>query len=267
LQIKTATETYCFTDHLLEIHYHRENDVYDAPYEIQNEPWFPAISIPLLLSKLAKNKEIHSIPSTKTESIYQFELGKGIYQLPNVNALLLQSMNGMILRIALENAKTYKARQDYARIYTILRMLQTIPGEPILTKLEISKIYTTLQSITMHPKWESFSDSKKKEMIEEYSPSKTSRIKISFIDKLTKKPIHVTEEYYKGPYEECRVNSKEEDPLLYELGVTKFNARRAIIDKKLGEDLLVARRKSCDGTASVKRRIHKAHKTRKTKRS
>jgi hypothetical protein len=202
-----------------------------------------------------------------------------VYQLPNVMALLLQSMNAMVLRIALDNHHTYKARQDYARIYTILRMLETIPGELILTKKEIQIIYTTLQSITMQPNWKTLSDGKKREMIQQYKdalhtpskqehlPWKETRIKASFIDKTTIKVKQITEIYYNGPYEECRVNSKEEDPLLWELGQVKFNLRRALIDNVIEKELPETRRKSCDGTAPVKRRTVKkrviGHKTRK----
>jgi len=266
IEIKTPTETYCFTDHIVDVHFHKENEIYDPPYEMQKESWFPSLSIHKLLSLIANNKPIHTLPSTKIESIHRFQIGKHVYQLPNVMALLLQSMNAMVLRIALDNHHTYKARQDYARIYTILRMLQTIPDEFIITKKEISYIYTTLQSITMHKDWSRSSDSKKKEMIHAYAPSKIHRIKASFIDKTTQKLVNITEEYYKGPYEECRVNPKEEDSLLYELGVTKFNFRRKIIDEKIKEERATTKRKSCDGTVSVKRRIVKARKTRKTKK-
>jgi hypothetical protein len=278
IQIKTATDTYCFTDHILDILFYKEDEIYNPPYEIQKEPWFPAINIIHLLSKIIKHKPIHSIPTTQTEGIQRFQIKNHMYQLPNVNALLLQSMNAMVIRIASDDHRTYKARQDYARIYTILRMLETIPEEIILTRKEISYIYTTLQSITTPSNWSSFSDAKKKEMIQQYkealhSPSmieelpwKTTRTKAIITDKLTQKTKHITDSYYKGPYEECRVNRKEEDPLLYELGVAKFNLRRMIIDNKVKADLPSVRRKSCDGTASVKRRIQKAHKTRKTKR-
>jgi hypothetical protein len=251
---------------VIEIHLYKKDDFYEPRYEIQKQDWFPLLNIKKLISYIGKNKELHSIPSTKTESIHRFQIGKYIYQLPNINALLLQSMNAMVTRIVVENAAMYKARQDYARIYTILRMLQTIPEEIILTKKEISYIYTTLQSITMQQDWNRLSDSKKKDIIETYVPSKIHRVKASFIDKTTQKLVTIKEEYYKGPYEECRVNPKEEDPLLYELGVAKFNLRRKIIDEKIKEERADTKRKSCDGTASVKRRIVKSRKTRKTKK-
>jgi len=277
LQIKTSTETYCYTDHILDILFLIENEKYDPPYKIQQESWFPALSIIKLLSLLAKEKPIHSIPMK--ELFHQFQIGKHIYQLPNINGLLLQSMNGMVLRIAMENSKSYKARQDYARIYTILRMLETIPDEPILTKKEIQYIYTTLQSITMPSNWKTLSDAKKHAMIQQYKdalqnpskqehlPWKETRIKTTIVDKYTKKIKQITQEYYKGPYEECRINPKEEDPLLWELGHAKFMVRKQIIDKIIEKELPETRRKSCDGTAPVKRRTVKkrstGHKTRK----
>jgi len=285
IQITTPTERYCVADHLFEIHLNKEDISYNPLYEMQQNPWFPSYNVVKLGSQLANKEMIHSLPSTKTTALHQFQFGKYMYQLPNVNALLLQSMNAMVLRIATDkyiekgSYQTYKARQDYARIYTILRMLETIPDEPILTKKEIQYIYTTLQSITMQPNWKSLSDAKKHAMIQQYkdavdSPSKRdkilwkeTRIKATVIDKQTKKPVQLTEEYYKGPYEECRINPKEEDPLLWELGVAKFNLRRAIMNAKLNSVLPEIRRKSCDGTAPVKRRTVKkrstGHKTRK----
>jgi hypothetical protein len=279
LQIKTASESYCYTTHIFEIHFLKENNSYIPQYEIQTFPWFPAFNVEHILTSIGSHKPIHSIPITVKEALYRFQIGTQIYQVPNLHALLLQSMNTMVIRIASDDHRTHKARQDYARIYTILRMLETLPEEPILKKKDIQSIYTTLQSITMPLNWKTLSDAKKHEMIKLYKdslhnsskreslPWKTTRVKTTFVDKTTQKIKQITQEYYKGPYEECRINPKEEDPLLWELGHAKFMIRKQILDELIEKDLPEIRRKSCDGTAPVKRRTVKkrstGHKTRK----
>jgi hypothetical protein len=244
--------------------------------EIHENPWYPLTDIKTVLSHIAHKQKIACFPSTLTESIHRFQIGKTVYQLPNVNALFLISIHAMVNRGILEDIRFYKSRQDYARMYAILRMLQTLPTNPILSKDEIAYLYTLLKSITVHKDWYSLSDEKKHEMIQLYKEALHDSKKrealtwkkthtATIYDRSTKKYKTLQLwSYYTSPYEEFRTNPKSEDPLLWELGNAKFNLRRHIIDTATKEAFAKTKRKSCDGT--VKRRVS-SHKTRKTKRS
>ena len=246
--------------------------------EIHENSWYPLTDIKTVLSHIAHKQKIACFPGIITESIQRFQIGKTVYQLPNVNALFLISIHAMVNRGVLEDIRFYKARQDYARMSAILRMMQTLPTNPILSKDEIAYLYTLLKSITVHKDWYSLSDEKKHDMIQLYKdalhdPAKRAALTWKIIhtakiyDRSTKKyKILQLWNYYTSPYEEFRTNPKAEDPLLWELGNAKFNLRRHIIDTATKDALAKTKRKSCDGTVSVKRRVS-SHKTRKTKRS
>jgi len=240
--------------------------------EIQSNPWYPLIDTKSILSNIANKQRIACISATHTEAIQRFQIKNTIYQLPNVIVLCLLSVNALVNRGVLEDIRFYKARQDYARMVAVLRMLQTIPTEMILSREDISYVYTLLKSITMYPQWNSMSEEEKRTMIQQYKESAVEDLKTvhtaKFYDRSTKKYKTIpTWSYYKGPYEEFRTHPKAEDPLLWELGQVKFNRRRHIIDTKTKEELAKTKRKSCDGTAPIKRRTVKkrsiAHKTRK----
>ena len=279
LQITTPTETYCSTDHIFDLSFTKEEkEPVAEQLEIHENPWYPLTDIKTVLSHIAHKQKIACFPTTLTESIHRFQIGKTVYQLPNVNALFLISVHAMVNRGILEDIRFYKSRQDYARMYAILRMMQTLPTNPILSKDEIAYLYTLLKSITVHKDWYSLSDEKKHEMIQMYKEALHDSAKrealqwktihtAKIYDRTTKKykTLHLWS-YYTSPYEEFRTNPKSEDPLLWELGNAKFNLRRHIIDTATKQALAKTKRKSCDGTVSTKRKAS-SHKTRKTKRS
>jgi hypothetical protein len=277
LQITTPTETYCSTDHILDLLFTKEEkESLTEQLDIQSNPWYPLIDTKSVLSHIANKQRIACLQGSQTEAIQRFQIKNTIYQLPNISVLCLLSVNALVNRGVLEEIRFYKARQDYARMVAVLRMLQTIPTEMILTREDISYLYTLLKSITVHPKWDSMSEEEKRAMIQQYKDSAVEDLKTvhtaKFYDRHTKKYKTIpTWSYYKGPYEEFRTHPKAEDPLLWELGQVKFNRRRHIIDAKTKEELAKIRRKSCDGTAPVTRRTVKkrstGHKTRKHRSS
>jgi hypothetical protein len=266
LQIETSTETYCSTDHILDLTFMKEEKVeFKEKYEIQSVPWYPFVEFPLILYNMANEKKTLHVSTAPI----RIKVDKVTYQIPHPLLLFVQSANAMVQRGVLDSIKFYKARQDYVRIYTLLRMLQTLPHEDLITKDQISYVYTLLQSITMDPKWSSMSESEKKAQIQQYKTSdpvslgmKLKRTAIIY-DAHTKK--HKTIElgtYYKGPYEEFRTEPKEMDPLLYELGEAKFKLRQSVLP-----DENKAHPKSCDGTTPVKRRtVKRTSKSRMTTR-
>jgi hypothetical protein len=266
LQIETSTETYCSTDHILDLTFMKEEKVdFKEKYEIHSSKWYPFVEFPLILYNMANEKRTENVSSAPI----RLTVHKITYQIPHPLLLFLQSINAMVNRGVLDSIKFYKARQDYVRIYTMLRMLQTLPHEDIITKDQISYVYTLLQSITMDPKWSTMSESEKKEQIQRYKTSdpvsldmKLTRTAILY-DAHTKKHKTITlGSYYKGPYEEFRTEPKEADPLLYELGEAKFKLRQSVLP-----DENKAHPKSCDGTAPVKRRtVKRTSKSRMTTR-
>jgi hypothetical protein len=279
LQITTPTETYCSMDHIFDLSFTKEEkEPVAEQLEIHEKSWYPLTDIKTVLSHIAHKQKISCFPMTLTEGIHRFQIGKTVYQLPNVNALFLLSIHAMVNRGVLEDIRFYKSRQDYARMSAILRMMQTLPTNPILSKEEIAYLYTLLKSITVQKDWYSLSDDTKRDMIQLYKdalhdskkrealPWKTIHT-AKIYDRTTKKYKTLQLwSYYTSPYEEFRTNPKAEDPLLWELGHAKFNLRRHIIDTATKEALAKTKRKSCDGTVSIKRKVS-SHKTRKTKRS
>jgi hypothetical protein len=254
-----------------------EKEVLKEKYEIHSNAWFPQVDIQTALSSIANQKRIHCIPSTQTEGIQQFVVGSTRYQVPNINILCLLSANAIVNRGSMEEIRFYKARQDYARIYAILRMLATV-RDTIITEDEIAYLYTLLRAITVQKDWDSLSTEKKRDMIQLYKDAFHDKAKqeklhwkkirtATIYDAKTKKyKVLQLDSYYTYPYEEIRTHPKEEDPLLWELGIAKFNLRRHIIDTATKDALATTKRKSCDGTVSVKRRVT-VRKTRKMKRS
>jgi hypothetical protein len=273
LQITTPTETYCSTDHILDLLFTKEDkEPLTEQLDIQSNPWYPLIDTKSVLSHIANKQRIACLRGSQLEAIQRFQIKNTVYQIPNVSVLCLLSVNALVNRGVLEDIRFYKARQDYARMVAVLRMLQTLPTEMILTREDIAYLYTLLKSITVNPKWDSMSEEEKRTMIQQYKDTPAEDLKTvhtaKFYDRHTKKYKTIpTWSYYKGPYEEFRTHPKAEDPLLWELGQVKFNRRRHVIDTKTKEELAKTRRKSCDGTAPVTRRTVKkrsiAHKTRK----
>lgn len=266
LQIETPSEIYCSTDHIVDLTFMKEEKVeFKERYDIHSNAWFPFVEFPLILYNMANKKQTTHVSSAPI----RLTVHKITYQIPHPLLLFLQSINAMVNRGVLDSIKFYKARQDYVRIYTLLRMLQTLPHEDLITKDQIAYVYTILQSITMNPKWSTMSEAEKKEQIEHYKTSnieslnmKLTRTAILY-DTHTKKHKTITlGSYYKGPYEEFRTEPKEADPLLYELGEAKFKLRQSVLP-----DLSKAHPKSCDGTAPVKRRtVKRTSKSRMTTR-
>jgi len=273
LQITTPSETYCSSDHILDLLFTKEEkEPLTEQLDIQSNSWYPLIDIKSVLSHIANKQRIACLRGSQAEAIQRFQIKNIVYQLPNISVLCLISVNALVNRGVLEDIRFYKARQDYARMVAVLRMLQTLPTEMILSREDISYLYTLLKSITVHPKWNSMSEDEKHAMIQQYKDTPAEDLKTvhtaKFYDRSAKKyKIIPTWSYYKGPYEEFRTHPKAEDPLLWELGQVKFDRRRHIIDTKTKEELAKTRRKSCDGTAPVTRRTVKkrstAHKTRK----
>jgi hypothetical protein len=269
IQIKTPTETYCSTDHILDLIFSKEeSEPLKEKYEIHANTWFPRLDIQSALIAIANQKRIQCIPSTQVEGIQRFVVGSTTYQVPNINVLCLLSVDAIVNRGSMEEIRFYKARQDYARMYAVLRMLQTV-SDKIISNDEIAYLYTLLRSITVRKNWDSLSDEKKQALIQMYKDAlhdkekqdhlswKAVRTATIYDPKTKKHMLLKLGSYYTSPYEEIRTHPKEEDPLLWELGVAKFNLRRHIIDTATKEKLTTTKLKSCDGTALVKRKTVK----------
>jgi len=278
LQITTATETYCSTDHILDISFSKEESgSTTAQLAIHEHSWYPLIDIQSVLFHIANQQRIACIPNIQTEMIQRFQVEGTTYQIPNVLTLCLLSIHGMVNRGVLEEVRFYKARQDYARMYAILRMLATFPKEIVLEKTDIAYLYTLLKSITVIPHWATIPIQKKKEMIKLYKDAIHDKAVLASMSLKTAHTARLYDRsakeyktvelwtYYNAPYEEFRTHPKEEDPLLWELGQAKFALRRAIIDEKIEKDRAKARKRSCDGTTrrSAARSSRKTQKRRR----